>query len=139
MNAWGVGQAGVDNGIVVLFDLDDTLRHGQIYVYGGRGIVSTYLSPTAAQNVANDMIERAKAGDLDGALTVGMSQIADAVDHPGSRLESAPLASVQAMVLLVVDALALLVMFAAVVARRPRPADPARSTTRCCCRLRRPA
>ena len=107
MDAWGVGQAGVDNGIVVLFDLDATLRHGQIYVYGGRGIVSRYLSPTAAQNVANDMIDRAKAGDLDGALTVGMREIADAVDNPGSRLESAPLLAWPAIVVIVLDVLVL--------------------------------
>ena len=111
MDAWGVGQAGVDNGIVVLFDLDDTLRHGQIYVYGGRGIVSTYLSPAAAQNVANAMLDRAKAGDLDGALTVGMAQIAGAVDHPGSRLESAPLLAWPAILVLVANALLLVVIF----------------------------
>ncbi len=90
MDTWGVGQAGVNNGIVVLFDLDTSLEHGQIYVYGGSGIVSTYLSAVAAQNVANDMIAKAKEGDLDGALSAGMSEIADAVDHPGTRLESIP-------------------------------------------------
>jgi uncharacterized membrane protein YgcG len=111
MNAWGVGQAGVDNGIVVLFDLDDTLRHGQIYIYGGRGIVSTYLSPAAAQNVANDMIGRAKAGDLDGALAQGMSEIAGAVEHPGSRLESTPLLGWPAIAVVVANALLLLVLF----------------------------
>ena len=105
MDAWGVGQKGVNNGIVVLFDLDTTLRHGQIYVYGGSGIVTKYLSADAAQNVANDMLVQAKAGDLNAALTVGMTQIADAVDHPGTRLESAPLLAWQAIVALVIDGL----------------------------------
>jgi uncharacterized membrane protein YgcG len=112
MDAWGVGQAGVDNGIVVLFDLDTSLRHGQIYVYGGRGIVSKYLSPAAAQSVANDMIDRAKAGDLVGALTVGMREIADAVDNPGSRLESAPLLEWPGLVVVVLDVLVLAGAFA---------------------------
>jgi uncharacterized membrane protein YgcG len=90
MDSWGVGQAGVNNGIVVLFELDTTLQHGQIYLYGGSGILSTYLSPAALQSVANDMIAKAKAGDLNGALTVGMNEIADAVDHPGTRLDPSP-------------------------------------------------
>ena len=110
MDAWGVGQKGVNNGIVVLFDLDTTLRHGQIYVYGGSGIVNKYLSAGAAQNVANDMLSKAKAGDLDAALTVGMTQIADAVDHPGTRLESAPLIAWQAIVVLVINGLVVLFM-----------------------------
>jgi len=103
MDTWGVGQKGVNNGIVVLFDLDTTLRHGQIYVYGGSGIVTKYLSAGAAQNVANDMLVKAKAGDLNSALTVGMTQIADAVDHPGTRLESAPLLAWQAILALVIN------------------------------------
>jgi uncharacterized membrane protein YgcG len=89
MDAWGVGQAGVNNGIVVLFDLDTSLEHGQIYIYGGSGIIGRYLSIGATQNIVNDMLDNAQSGDLDGALTVGMSEIADAVDSPGSRLEDA--------------------------------------------------
>ncbi len=112
MDAWGVGQAGVDNGIVVLFDMNDTLRHGQIYVYGGRGVLSRYLSAAAAQHVANDMIAKAKAGDLDGALAQGMSEIAGAVDTPGSRLESAPLITWPAIVIALVNGLVLAVMLA---------------------------
>ncbi len=103
MDTWGVGQAGVNNGIVVLFDLDTSLEHGQIYVYGGSGIVSTYLSAVAGQNVANDMIAKAKEGDLDGALSTGMGEIADAVDHPGTRLESIPPIVLPIVLFLVAD------------------------------------
>ncbi len=105
MDAWGVGEAGVDNGIVVLFDLDTTLRHGQIYVYAGRGVLGTYLSEAAAQNIADDMIAKAKAGDLDAALSVGMDQIAGAVDRPGSRLEAAPLLGLVALLALAANLL----------------------------------
>ena len=111
MDTWGVGQAGVNDGIVVLFDLDTTLRHGQIYVYGGSGIINKYLSAAAAQNVANDMLAKAKAGDLNAALSVGMTQIADAVDHPGTRLESSPLFAWQALVALVVNGLVVVFLF----------------------------
>src|SRR5439155_18227127 len=44
MNTWGVGEAGTNDGLVVLFDLDDTLRHGQIYLYTGSGFRDLYLS-----------------------------------------------------------------------------------------------
>ncbi|MHB8960269.1 MAG: TPM domain-containing protein [Candidatus Limnocylindrales bacterium] len=111
MDAWGVGQRGVNNGIVVLFDLDTSLRHGQIYVYGGSGIVGKYLSATGAQNVANDMIAKAKEGDLDGALSVGMSEIADAVDHPGTRLDSIPAIAPPMLLLLLADLAILAFMF----------------------------
>jgi len=111
MDTWGVGRKGVNDGIVVLFDLDTTLRHGQIYVYGGSGIITKYLSAAAAQNVANDMLAKAKAGDLNAALGVGMTQIADAVDHPGTRLESAPLFAWQALVALVINALVVAFVF----------------------------
>jgi uncharacterized membrane protein YgcG len=112
MDTWGVGQAGVNNGIVVLFDLDTSLRHGQIYVYGGSGIIHTYLSPDAAQHVADAMISKAKTGDLDGALTEGMRQIADAVANPGSRLESNPPVSLATLAVLLLDGGILVVMFA---------------------------
>lgn len=91
MDTWGVGKRGVNNGIVVLFDLDTSLAHGQIYVYGGSGILDRYISAAAAGHIASAMLDKAKQGDLDAALGVGMAQIADAVDHPGSRLESNPL------------------------------------------------
>jgi uncharacterized membrane protein YgcG len=113
MDTWGVGERGVNNGIVVLFDLDSTLRHGQVYVYGGSGVTSTYLSADAAQAVADDMIGKAKQGDLDGALATGMAEIADAVDHPGSRLGSAPLLSPLGILGLLLDAGIVVVMLAA--------------------------
>jgi uncharacterized membrane protein YgcG len=112
MDVWGVGQAGVNNGIVVLFDLDTTLHHGQIYVYAGSGVLGKYLSTAAIQNIANDMLGKAKDGDLNAALTVGMTQIADAVDHPGTRLESAPLLSTPALVALAVNVLVVVLVIA---------------------------
>ncbi len=113
MDTWGVGRAGVNDGIVVLFDLDTSLRHGQIYVYGGSGITSTYISADAAQSIADDMLSRAKDGDLDGALTTGMSEIADAVDHPGTRLGSAPVVPLPVIIVLLLDGAILLFMVAA--------------------------
>ena len=34
INTWGVGRAGVDDGLVVLFDMDKgSTNHGQVYLY----------------------------------------------------------------------------------------------------------
>ena len=35
MDQWGVGRAGVNDGLVILFDLDTTLKHGQVQLYAG--------------------------------------------------------------------------------------------------------
>lgn len=108
MDTWGVGQRGVNNGIVVLFDLDVTLHHGKIYVYGGSGIVDRYLSPLAAQHVATAMADPAAQGDFDGALAVGLGEIADAIDNPGTRLESESLLPLPAALLVAADVAILL-------------------------------
>lgn len=112
MDTWGVGEKGKNNGIVVLFDLDRSLAHGQIYVYCGSGALSTYISAAGAQSIANDMLAKAKEGDLNAALSVGMEQIAGAVDNPGSRLESTPFLPPWTIALLVLDTVVLLFMVA---------------------------
>lgn len=112
MDTWGVGQRGVNNGIVVLFDLDVTLRHGKIYVYGGSGVVDRYLSPLAAQHVATAMADPAAKGDFDGALAVGLGEIADAIDNPGTRLESESLLPLPAALLVGADVAILLFLLA---------------------------
>ena len=46
MNTWGVGRAGVNDGLVVLFDMNcGSVAHGQIYLYAGSGFVDQYLNP----------------------------------------------------------------------------------------------
>ena len=80
MNTWGVGRKGIDDGLVVLFDLDTTLQHGQIYLYGGRGFLDSYLSEADLQGLVNDtMLPLAKNGDLDGALLAGIARVDAAV------------------------------------------------------------
>jgi uncharacterized membrane protein YgcG len=86
MNTWGVGRAGVNDGLVVLFDMDSGSRaHGQIYLYSGSGFVRDYLNPDEAAVVVNDaMLPRAKEGDLDGALLAGLERV-DRAAQPGGN------------------------------------------------------
>ena len=84
MDAWGVGRAGTDDGLVVLFDMDSSLAHGQIFLYTGAGFRRLYLSDADASAIASNMIAQAKAGSFDAALTVGLAQI-DAAVVPGGN------------------------------------------------------
>ena len=37
MDQWGVGRKGFDDGLVILFDMQANLRHGQVSLYAGSG------------------------------------------------------------------------------------------------------
>jgi uncharacterized membrane protein YgcG len=37
MNQWGVGRAGFDDGLVILFDMQGNRQHGQVSLYAGSG------------------------------------------------------------------------------------------------------
>lgn len=85
MDTWGVGRAGVNDGLVILFDLDTSLRHGQIYLYTGSGFRDGYLSDDEVQAIVdNDMLPKAKEGDLDGALLAGLAGVDRAVQPGGN-------------------------------------------------------
>jgi uncharacterized membrane protein YgcG len=89
MDTWGVGRAGINDGLVVLFDMDTTNRHGQVYLATGSGYRDKYLSDAEAQSIVNgDMLPRAKDGDLDAALTDGLAHV-DRVTQPGGNPERA--------------------------------------------------
>jgi uncharacterized membrane protein YgcG len=90
MNTWGVGRAGVNDGLVVLFDMNHgSSAHGQIYLYAGSGFIASYLDPTeAAQIVDNDMLPAAKDGNLDKALLDGLHKV-DHVTQPGGNPDRA--------------------------------------------------
>ncbi|MFN8632080.1 MAG: TPM domain-containing protein [Chloroflexota bacterium] len=76
MKQWGVGNAGRNDGLVVLFDLDTTLEHGQIRIYPGYDLEAMGLSSSQAQEIFDTvMLEPALSGDLDGALLAGLTEI----------------------------------------------------------------
>jgi uncharacterized membrane protein YgcG len=97
MDTWGVGREGTNDGLVVLFDMDNSLRHGQIYLYTGSGFRDLYLSDSEATDVVNNtMLPRAKDGDLDAALLDGLSKV-DHVVQPGGNPDRAGEAIFQAL------------------------------------------
>lgn len=108
MNQWGVGRLGFDDGLVILFDLDPSLVHGQVQLYAGSGFKSSFLTDAERQRIfEEDMVPRLQREDLDGALLAAMSKIdaAATAKHAGS-LELAR--QVNAVIGLVGGSLALL-------------------------------
>jgi len=91
IDQWGIGRRGFDDGLVVLFDLDPSLVHGQVSLYAGSGFKSTFLSDSQRQQIFdNDMLPKLKAGNLDGAAVIAIQRI-DAATTPenAQRLEIA--------------------------------------------------
>ena len=77
MDQWGVGRAGIDDGLVILFDLHEgDPCHGQVQLYGGPGYRATYLSNEERQQIFDeDMLPLLRRCDLDGAAIVAMAKV----------------------------------------------------------------
>jgi len=77
MDQWGVGRKGFDDGLVILFDLNESDPcHGQVQLYAGPGYAATYLSNEERQALfENEMLPLLRGCDLDGALNVAMDKI----------------------------------------------------------------
>ena len=76
MDQWGIGRKGFDDGLVILFDMDASLRHGQVQLYAGPGYRDPFLSNEERQAIyENDMLPLLRGGDLDGALLAAMAKI----------------------------------------------------------------
>jgi uncharacterized membrane protein YgcG len=88
MDQWHVGRMGIDNGLVILFDLNQgDPCHGQVQLYAGPGYASTYLSNEERQAIyENEMLPRLRSCDRDGALLAAMAKIAANAtpEHAGS-------------------------------------------------------
>lgn len=79
IDEWGIGRAGVDDGLVILFDLDTTLEHGQVQLYAGPGFEASYLSNEERQAIfEDDMLPLLAAGDFDSAVLVALARIVTA-------------------------------------------------------------
>ena len=91
IDQWGIGRKGFDDSLVVLFDLDPSLVHGQVSLYAGSGFRSTFLSDSDRQRIFNDdMLPRLEAGDLDGAALIAIERVdAAATPENARRLEFA--------------------------------------------------
>jgi uncharacterized membrane protein YgcG len=76
LDQWGVGRRGFDDGLVILLGLEPDLQHGRISLFGGSGFTAAYLDPNALSAVIqDDMVPRARSGDIDGALLAAINSI----------------------------------------------------------------
>ena len=76
MDQWGVGRRGIDDGLVILFDMDPSLLHGQVQLYGGPGYRAAYLDNGEKQRIFDEeMLPLLERGDLDGALAVALQRV----------------------------------------------------------------
>ncbi len=76
IDQWGIGRKGFDDGLVILYDLDDSLRHGQVQLYAGPGYEAAFLSNAERQAIyENDMLPLLRGGDLDGALLAALAKV----------------------------------------------------------------
>jgi uncharacterized membrane protein YgcG len=83
MDEWGVGRAGIDDGLVILFELDTSNEHGQIQLYAGDGFESRYLSTDERQAIFdNEMVPQLRNGDFDGAVLIALGRVLEATFAP---------------------------------------------------------
>ena len=54
MDQWGVGRRGYDDGLVIMFDMEYNLRHGQVSLYAGSGFKAAYLTNAERQAIFDD-------------------------------------------------------------------------------------
>ncbi|MEO8462978.1 MAG: TPM domain-containing protein [Chloroflexota bacterium] len=91
IDQWGIGRRGFDDGLVILFDLDPSLVHGQVRLFAGAGFRSTFLADEERQKIFDeDMLPLLAAGDLNGAVLAAMQRVdAAATPEHANRLEFA--------------------------------------------------
>lgn len=77
MDQWGVGRAGIDDGLVILFDLHEfDPCHGQVQLYAGPGYRARYLTNAERQRIYEDeMLPYLRRCDLDQALIVALERV----------------------------------------------------------------
>jgi uncharacterized membrane protein YgcG len=76
MNQWGVGRRGFDDGLVILFDMEDNRIHGQVSLYAGGGFKAAYLSNSDRQAIFDeDMLPLLRIQDFDGALAAALAGV----------------------------------------------------------------
>ncbi len=86
MDQWGIGRRGFDDGLVILFDLDPSLVHGQVSLYAGAGFRATFLTDQERQRIFDeDMLPYLTAGDLNGAALVALQRVDAAATLDNAR------------------------------------------------------
>ena len=76
IDQWGIGRAGFDDGMVILFNLTDDLCHGQVQLYAAPGYQAAYLTNAERQAIfENEMSPALRECDFDAAVISAMGEI----------------------------------------------------------------
>ncbi len=91
IDQWGIGRAGFNDGMVIFFDLDPSLEHGQVQLYAAPGFESTYLDNSERQAIfENDMLPELRVADFDEALLIALRKVdAAATPEHAAQLQTA--------------------------------------------------
>jgi uncharacterized membrane protein YgcG len=89
MNQWGVGRKGFDDGLVILFDMDRSLCHGQVVLWAGAGYEAAFLSQDERQAIFDEeMMPWLRVCDMDEALLAALEKVdANATAEHAASLE----------------------------------------------------
>jgi len=70
---WGVGRAGFDDGLVVIFDMEESGEHGAVRLEPGAGFKAAYLGEDESQAIFEGvMLPFLREGNLDQALLAAL-------------------------------------------------------------------
>lgn len=76
IDQWGIGRAGIDDGLVVLIDLYPDRVHGQVQLYAGPGFRAAYLTNAERQRIFEEgMLPRLRAGAFDDAVRTALERV----------------------------------------------------------------
>jgi uncharacterized membrane protein YgcG len=88
---WGVGRRGFDDGLVILYDLDESRCHGQVQLDAGAGFAAAFLSNAERQAIyERDMLPALRSCRMGDALLAALDEIdAAATPEHAATLERA--------------------------------------------------
>ncbi len=110
IDQWHVGRAGFDDGLAIVFDMDRSLCHGQVSLFGADGYRAAYLTNDERQAIFNDqMLPLLEGCDLDGALMAAIDAVdANATPEHAAALDQAR--QINAILGLIVGPVAFLIL-----------------------------
>ena len=76
INQWGIGRAGFNDGLVILFNLTEDLCHGQVQLYAAPGYAAAYLTGAERQAIYEEqMLPALRECDFDAAMLSALREI----------------------------------------------------------------
>lgn len=74
--AWGLGQAGEDNGVLLLVARDDR----EVRIEVGYGLEGSLTDATSGSIIRHELVPRFRSGDFDGGVLAGVEAIVGSID-----------------------------------------------------------